>query len=70
MFPRLAGSSEWDTAAGQAVLEAAGGQLMDWHTGKGLQYGKPGRRNPRLLALRALYRREEFKLTEYESELL
>ena len=33
VFPRLVGSSEWDTAAGQAVLEAAGGQLLDWHTG-------------------------------------
>jgi 3'(2'), 5'-bisphosphate nucleotidase len=70
VFPRLVGSSEWDTAAGQAVLEAAGGQLMDWHTGKSLSYGKPRRRNPRLLALRAPYCREEFKLKEYETELL
>jgi len=70
VFPRLVGSSEWDTAAGQAVLEAAGGQVLDWHTGKALQYGKPRRRNPRLLALRAPYSREEFKLKKYESELL
>lgn len=70
VFPRLVGSSEWDTAAGQAVLEATGGQVLDWHTGKALQYGKPRRRNPRLLALRAPYRREAFKLKEYESELL
>ncbi len=70
VFPRLVGSSEWDTAAGQAVLEAAGGQVLDWHTGKALQYGKPRRRNPRLLALRAPYRREEFQLKAYESELL
>ncbi len=70
VFPRLVGSSEWDTAAGQAVLEAAGGQVLDWHTGKALQYGKPRRRNPRLLALRAPYRQEEFQLKEYESELL
>ena len=70
VFPRLVGSSEWDTAAGQAVLEAAGGQLLDWHTGKPLNYGKPRRRNPRLLALRAPYCREEFKLKEYEAELL
>lgn len=71
VFPRLVGSSEWDTAAGQAVLEAAsGGQLLDWHTGQTLQYGKTGRRNPRLLALRAPYRYEEFRLKEYESELL
>lgn len=70
LFPRLVGSSEWDTAAGQAVLEAAGGQVLDWHTGKALEYGKPRRRNPRLLALRAPYRQEEFQLKEYESELL
>lgn len=70
VFPRLVGSSEWDTAAGQAVLEAAGGRVLDWHSGEALTYGKPRRRNPRLLALRAPYRREEFKLLEYESELL
>ncbi len=70
VFPRLVGSSEWDTAAGQAVLEAAGGQVLDWHTGKPLMYGKPRRRNPRLLALRAPYRQEEFYLKDYESELL
>lgn len=70
VFPRLVGSSEWDTAAGQAVLESAGGQVLDWHTGKALRYGKPRRRNPRLLALRAPYRRQEFQLKEYESELL
>ena len=70
VFPRLVGSSEWDTAAGQAVLEAAGGQVLEWHKGEALQYGKPRRRNPRLLALRAPYVREEFKLKDYESELL
>ena len=70
VFPRLVGSAEWDTAAGQAVLEGAGGQVLDWHTGQALQYGKPRRRNPRLLALRAPYCREEFHLKEYESELL
>lgn len=70
VFPRLVGSSEWDTGAGQAVLEAAGGQVLDWHTGRALQYGKPLRRNPRLLALRHPYQLEEFKLKDYESELL
>ena len=70
VFPRLVGSSEWDIAAGQAVLEAAGGQVLDWHTGKPLAYGKPLRRNPRLLALRAPYRKQEFQLKEYVSEVL
>jgi 3'(2'), 5'-bisphosphate nucleotidase len=30
---------EWDTAAGQAVLEAAGGKVVDT-TGAPLRYGK------------------------------
>lgn len=46
------------------------GQVLDWQTGKTLHYGRPRRRNPRLLALRAPYCREEFQLKEYESELL
>jgi 3'(2'), 5'-bisphosphate nucleotidase len=29
IYPRFAPCSEWDTAAGQALLEAAGGQLLD-----------------------------------------
>lgn len=70
VFPRLVGSSEWDTAAGQAVLEAAGGAVLDWHTGQPLRYGKPGRRNPRLLSLRAPYVYSDFKLQTYQPELL
>ena len=70
MFPRLVGSSEWDTAAGQAVLEAAGGEVLNWHTGRPLFYGKDRRRNPRLLAMRVPYHREEFELKYYKNELL
>ena len=70
VFPRLVGSSEWETAAGQTVLEAAGGQVLDWHTGKPLRYGKPRRRNPRLLELHAPYAYTEFTLKRYEAELL
>ena len=70
VFLRLVGCSEWDTAAGQAVLEAAGGQVLNWHTGLPFHYGKPNRRNPRLLSIRAPYCREEFQLKDYEPELL
>ncbi len=70
VFPRLVGSSEWDTAAGQAVLESMGGRVVNWHNGKALEYGKSGRRNPRLLAFRSPYCLEEFKLKMYENELL
>jgi 3'-phosphoadenosine 5'-phosphosulfate (PAPS) 3'-phosphatase len=63
-------SSEWNTTAGQAVLEAVGCQMLDWHTGKTFKYGKPLRSNPRLFALRIPYRQQEFQLKKYEREFL
>ncbi len=39
IYPRLAPTSEWDTAAGHAVLLAAGG-LVDGPDGDPLRYGK------------------------------
>ncbi|MGE0715460.1 MAG: 3'(2'),5'-bisphosphate nucleotidase CysQ [Alphaproteobacteria bacterium] len=49
LYPRLGPTSEWDTAAGHAVLEAAGGSVetMD---GRPLAYGKPSLLNPHFLA--------------------
>lgn len=45
VVPRLNGATmEWDTAAAQAVLEAAGGRMLD-PDGARLRYGKPGYRN-------------------------
>lgn len=70
IYPRLVGSSEWDTAAGQAVLEAAGGQVLDWNSGEALRYGKKLRRNPRLISLRSPYLYEDFTFTKYESQIL
>lgn len=32
LYPRLAPTSEWDTAAAQAVVAAAGGEVLDAHT--------------------------------------
>jgi 3'(2'), 5'-bisphosphate nucleotidase len=40
IYPRLAPTSEWDTAAGHAVLLAAGG-IVDGIDGSALRYGKP-----------------------------
>lgn len=40
-YPRLSPTSEWDTAAGHAVLLAAGGRV-DAPDGSSLGYGKPG----------------------------
>ena len=40
IYPRASPTSEWDTAAGHAVLLAAGG-LVDGPDGAPLSYGKP-----------------------------
>lgn len=41
IYSRAGPTMEWDTAAGQAILEAAGGQMM-FHTGEPFTYGKEG----------------------------
>ena len=45
LYPRFGPTMEWDTAAPQAVLEAAGGRLTRLD-GSPLPYGKDGWRNP------------------------
>lgn len=49
LYPRLGRTMEWDTAAGHAVLRAAGGQVFDLQ-GSPLRYGKPGFENPHFVA--------------------
>jgi 3'(2'), 5'-bisphosphate nucleotidase len=49
LYPRLGPTMEWDTAAGQAVLTAAGGSVWA-RGGVTLTYGKPGFRNPWFIA--------------------
>jgi 3'(2'), 5'-bisphosphate nucleotidase len=49
VYPRLAPTCEWDTAAAQAVVEGAGGQVYD-SKGVRLQYGKPDLLNPHFIA--------------------
>lgn len=51
IYPRLAPTCEWDTAAAQAVLEGAGGVVVDLH-GQPLLYGKPNVLNPSFIATR------------------
>ena len=45
LYPRLGRTMEWDTAAPQAVVEAAGGSVTLFD-GTTLRYGKPGWENP------------------------
>lgn len=51
IYPRIGPTHEWDTAAGHAVLLAAGGRVEEiGAAGKALGYGKPGFRNPPFVA--------------------
>lgn len=49
LYPRLGPTCEWDTAAAQAVLEGAGGVVLDLR-GQALRYGKPDVLNPHFVA--------------------
>jgi 3'(2'), 5'-bisphosphate nucleotidase len=48
-YPRFGTTMEWDTCAGQAVLEAAGGHVFGLD-GEPLRYGKAGLKNDGFLA--------------------
>ncbi len=54
LYPRLGRTMEWDTAAGQAILEEAGGQVVEFFTRQPLHYNKESLVNPPFLATGAL----------------
>ena len=41
VYPRFAPTMEWDTAAGQAICEFAGKQVIDYSTNNPMLYNKP-----------------------------
>ncbi|MCH8030750.1 MAG: hypothetical protein IIB09_02905 [Bacteroidetes bacterium] len=49
-YPRTVPTFEWDTAAAQCVVEAAGGRLMT-RDGKRLAYNKEDIRNPSVFTI-------------------
>jgi len=49
IYPRAGTTMEWDTAAGHAVLSAAGGNVTTWN-GAPFLYGKPDFRNGAFIA--------------------
>ena len=50
IYPRFGKTGEWDTAAGQCLLEEAGGQLTDFNN-RPLRYNsKPSLINPPFVA--------------------
>lgn len=50
LYPRLGRTMEWDTAAGDAVLRGAGGQMVRFDDHSTFTYGKPGFENPFFIA--------------------
>lgn len=45
-YPRFGTTMEWDTAAGQCILEQAGGALLDLESQQPLSYNKENMQNP------------------------
>ncbi len=54
IYLRLGETSEWDTAAADALLTASGGMILTQHNQK-LLYGKPNLNNPSLVAFSRNY---------------
>jgi len=50
VYPRFAPTMEWDIAAGQAILEALGGEVVHAETGEPLRYNKANLVNPYFIA--------------------
>lgn len=58
IYPRFSPTCEWDTAAGHALVRAAGGELLDTETGLPLTYNRENLINPPFLAFVPPFERE------------
>jgi 3'(2'), 5'-bisphosphate nucleotidase len=54
VYPRFGPTMEWDTAAGQAIIEFAGGSLLEFHTRRALTYNKKDLVNPWFIVTRSI----------------
>lgn len=52
VYPRLAPTMEWDTAAAHAVAKFAGCEVLDFHSREELRYNKENLLNPHFIVLR------------------
>jgi 3'(2'), 5'-bisphosphate nucleotidase len=50
IYPRLGSISEWDIGAGHAILKSAGGNVIDMHTGKEIEYNSQNLKTPDFIA--------------------
>jgi 3'(2'), 5'-bisphosphate nucleotidase len=50
LYPRFGPTMEWDTSAGQIILEEAGGELLDGQTGHTMRYNRENLLNGAFIA--------------------
>lgn len=50
LYPRFGETMEWDIAAGDALIRAAGGKIIDINTNEIMEYNKPGFLNKGFIA--------------------
>jgi 3'(2'), 5'-bisphosphate nucleotidase len=50
LYPRIGPTMEWDIGAAQAILEEAGGQVLNYETRNRLDYNKESLLNPNFIA--------------------
>lgn len=55
IYPRFSPTMEWDTAAGQAIVEEAGGRVINMDTKTSLRYNKEVLKNPFFLVTANLH---------------
>ncbi len=58
IYPRFGTTMEWDTAAGQIVVEESGGQVLDLETHEPLKYNKKDMKNPWFIAINDFEKRD------------
>lgn len=64
LYPRFTGSSEWDTAAGQLLVEEVGGTMRSAEDGQRLRYNGETLRNPHFVALAPGLDPDHFRIPE------
>lgn len=55
IYPRLGPTMEWDTAAGQVIVEEAGGQVVEFGSKQPLRYNKESLLNGHFISFRGDY---------------
>lgn len=69
IYVRFEGSSEWDTAAGQAIIESNDGKVMCLKTLDRLKYSKPFLRNTAFMSFRKGIEIIDFDMKSLKIEL-